>query len=96
MAAVLGIGNATLDIIHLVDTYPGENTEVRCRERYTRRGGNVTNTLAVLSQLGYKCSWAGVLVDDADGRFVLDDLARYHIDTTSCSYAVYGRMPARS
>lgn len=96
MAAVLGIGNATLDIIHLVDTYPGENTEVRCRERYTRRGGNVTNTLAVLSQLGVACNWAGMLVDDEDGRFVLDDLARYRIDTASCSYAAHGRMPVSS
>jgi ketohexokinase len=96
MAAVLGIGNATLDIIHLVDSYPGENEEVRCRGRYTRRGGNVTNTLAVLSQLGVACCWAGMLVDNAEGRFVLDDLARYRIDTASCSFAAQGDMPVSS
>ena len=51
MAKLLGIGNATLDVIHLVDGYPRENDEVRARERYVRRGGNTANTLVVLSQL---------------------------------------------
>lgn len=96
MAAVLGIGNVTLDIIHVVDNYPGENAEIRCRERYTRRGGNVANTLVVLSQLGVECSWAGTLVDDEDGRFVLDDLARYGIDTTCCRIVAEGGMPVSS
>ena len=67
MAKLLGIGNATLDIIHHVDGYPEENSEVRCRERHVRRGGNAANTLVVLSQLGVACSWADVLVDNEEG-----------------------------
>ncbi|MGD2137487.1 MAG: PfkB family carbohydrate kinase [Gammaproteobacteria bacterium] len=96
MAAVLGIGNATLDIIHVVDRYPGENAEIRCRKRCTRRGGNATNTLVVLSQLGIECSWAGVLVDNADGHFVRDDLARHGIGTAGCSIVAQGAMPVSS
>ena len=61
MAKLLGTCNATLDIIHLVDSYPKENDEVRCSERCVRRGGNLANTLVVLSQ-------PGVVALDRQGR----------------------------
>ena len=96
MAKLLGIGNATLDIIHLVDAYPKENDEMRCRERRVRRGGNTANTLVVLSQLGVACSWAGSLVDNADGAFIRDDLLLHGIDTGLCHYAGRGSVPVSS
>jgi ketohexokinase len=61
MPHILGIGIATLDIINSVDGYPAEDTEVRALRQQLRRGGNCTNTLAVLSQLGHRCAWGGVL-----------------------------------
>ncbi len=93
MAKLLGIGNATLDIIHLVDSYPQENDEMRARERYVRRGGNTANTLVVLSQLGIACSWAGMLVDNEDGTLIRDDLLAHGIDTGLCHYAGHGSVP---
>jgi ketohexokinase len=93
MANVLGIGNATLDIIHVVDRFPNENEEIRCRQRFVRRGGNAANTLVVLSQLGNTCSWAGVLVNNAEGQVILDDLRRYGIDTTPCRCLDSGSVP---
>jgi len=96
MARVLGIGNATLDIIHVVDHYPGENEEIRCRQRFVRRGGNAANTLVVLSQLGVACSWAGVLVNNSDGEIILADLRRYHIDTGLCRRVDSGSVPVSS
>ena len=96
MAKLLGIGNATLDIIHLVDAYPKENDEIRCRERCVRRGGNTANTLVVLSQLGVACSWAGTLVDNADGVFIRDDLLSHGIDTDFCHYTGRGSVPVSS
>jgi ketohexokinase len=96
MAKLLGIGNATLDIIHVVARYPNENEEIRCRRRFVRRGGNATNTLVVLSQFGITCSWAGVLVNNADGQFILDDLRRYGIDTTPCRCHDSGSVPISS
>ena len=74
MARILGTGNATLDIVLTVDGYPQENDEIRCIDRSIRRGGNAANTLVVLSQLGHACSWAGMLVDTAEGKFIRDDL----------------------
>ncbi len=96
MAKVLGIGNATLDIIHVVDHYPGENEEIRCLQRFVRRGGNAANTLVVLSQLGVTCSWAGVLVNNPDGEIILADLRRYHIDTSPCRRVDSGSVPVSS
>ena len=96
MAKLLGIGNATLDIIHLVDSYPKENDEMRCRRRYVRRGGNTANTLVVLSQLGIRCSWAGTLVDDAQGALIRDDLALHGVDAGCCHYVAQGSVPISS
>ena len=93
MAKLLGIGNATLDVIHLVDGYPQENDEIRCRERHVRRGGNAANTLVVLSQLGVACSWAGTLVENNDGRLIRDELQAHGIDTSHCHYAGHGSVP---
>ena len=60
MAHVLAVGVATLDIINEVESYPPEDGEVRALAQAIRRGGNASNTLVVLSQLGHSCEWAGV------------------------------------
>jgi ketohexokinase len=96
MTAVLGIGNATLDIIHQVDCYPNENDEIRCSSRLRRCGGNTANTLIVLSQLGLDCGWAGTLVADADGRLVADALNRHGVDITAAQWFDSGCMPVSS
>ncbi len=82
MANILGVGIATLDIVNHVAAWPAEDEEVRALAQDVRRGGNVTNTLVVLSQLGHHCRWAGTLADDASSMAIRDDLARYAIDTT--------------
>ncbi|MEA2093296.1 MAG: PfkB family carbohydrate kinase [Pseudomonadota bacterium] len=96
MAAILGIGNATLDIVHTVDGYPEENDEMRCISRSIQRGGNIANTLVVLSQFGHRCSWAGVLVDNSDGRLILDDLKLHGINTGTCRMQISGSVPVSS
>ena len=81
MANILGVGIATLDIINHVAAWPAEDEEVRALAQDVRRGGNVTNTLVVLSQLGHHCRWAGTLADDTSSVTIRDDLAQYGIDT---------------
>ena len=78
---VLGVGIATLDIVNEVATYPQEDAEVRALAQRQVRGGNVTNSLVVLSQLGHPCTWAGTLGDDPPSAVVLADLDRHAIDT---------------
>ena len=78
---VLGVGTATLDIVNEVATYPQEDAEVRALGQRQMRGGNVTNSLVVLSQLGHPCAWAGTLGDDPASALILTDLDRHGVDT---------------
>ena len=96
MARILGTGNATLDIVLTVDGYPQENDEIRCTDRSIRRGGNSANTLVVLSQLGHTCSWAGMLVDTVEGRFIRDDLENHGVDTAVSRFSGSGSVPVSS
>ena len=93
MATVLAVGIATVDVINVVASYPGEDDEVRALSHSVRRGGNATNTLVVLSQLGHVCEWAGVWVDEPDAEIVRADLDRYAIGTRYCKRLTRGKIP---
>lgn len=80
MAKVLGVGIATLDIINAVDGYPVEDSELRATTQSISRGGNVTNTMVVLSQLGHDCYWFGTRADDPGSEYILAELDEYGID----------------
>jgi len=84
MAAVLAVGVATLDWIQLVERYPEPDTEIRAQQQYLWRGGNATNTLAVLNQLGHGCSWLGTLADDSFAEVICADLDKNQIDYSFC------------
>jgi ketohexokinase len=93
MANILGIGIATLDIINTVEQYPAEDNEVRALAQRITRGGNVTNTLVVLSQSGHQCAWGGVLGTGAESIMIEDDLNRHAIDVSGCRRVDQGRPP---
>jgi len=93
MANILAIGIATIDIINTVETYPDEDNEVRALKQHQSRGGNATNTLTILSQLGHQCTWGGVLIDESDSKLIKDDLNRYDIDFSTCKSLSNGKMP---
>lgn len=93
MAHILAIGIATLDIINIVPSYPQEDDEVRALSQRVTRGGNATNTLVVLSQLGHQCHWAGVLADERDSLPIRDDLTRYNIDLSAVICLPHGKVP---
>ncbi|MEZ5671038.1 MAG: PfkB family carbohydrate kinase [Thiotrichaceae bacterium] len=90
---VLGIGIATLDIIQSVADFPVEDSKIRALTQRSSRGGNATNTLVVLSQLGHQCTWGGVYVNEPNGQLILQDLARHHIDTRFCRVEPHGQVP---
>ena len=92
MAHILAIGVATLDMVFNVSRYPHEDEEVRADKMRVSRGGNATNTLVVLSQLGHACSWGGVLAESLESHVIVDDLARHEIDFSACPAHV-GRPP---
>jgi len=93
MAHVLAVGIATLDIVNEVESYPPEDGEVRALAQEIRRGGNATNTLVVLSQLGHSCEWAGVSVKQPGAEAVFSELERYRIGTQYCQQLDQGKVP---
>jgi ketohexokinase len=93
MAHILGIGIATLDVINSVDGYPVEDSEVRALHQQLRRGGNCTNTLVVLSQLGHRCAWGGMLAAEPDSTHIRTDLERYNIDLAAVRTLKHGKVP---
>ncbi len=93
MARILAVGIATLDVINEVATYPEENSEQRALWHGRQRGGNATNTLVVLSQLGHHCAWAGVLPETPDAAFVQQELHRYRIDCGHVERVARGTLP---
>ncbi|NOX75618.1 MAG: ketohexokinase [Gammaproteobacteria bacterium] len=93
MTSVLGVGIATLDIVNVVDGFPAEDAELRALAQSQRRGGNVTNTLVVLSQLGHQCSWAGTLADDSSSEHIRADLAGFDVNLDAVNTLSGGRTP---
>ncbi|EDY85764.1 ketohexokinase [gamma proteobacterium HTCC5015] len=92
MAKILGVGNATLDIINRVDGYPVEDSENKALSQRMALGGNTANTLNVLSQLGHQCQFVGVLAYDAFGRALREALSDLGIGTSHC-FATRGQTP---
>ncbi len=93
MARILAVGNATLDIINLVKSYPQEDQEVRALSQQYRRGGNAANTLVVLSRLGHECAWAGTLAAEPDADIIRHDLETHNIDLSAVHTTDHGKVP---
>ncbi len=93
MANILAVGIATIDIINTTDGFPREDDEVRAVEQEIRRGGNATNTLVVLSQLGHQCHWLGSMADDATSQLIVNDLNKYQISHSACEIHKGGVSP---
>jgi ketohexokinase len=47
----------------------------------------------VLSQLGHRCAWGGVLAAEADGKPIRDDLQRHRIDLGAVRTFDHGKVP---
>lgn len=93
MAKILGVGIATLDIINYTCEYPAEDSEMRATKQKIVRGGNVTNTLTVLSQLKHECFWAGTLANEPDAEIIKNDLIKYSINTEYVQVQSQGKVP---
>ncbi len=92
MARILGVGVATLDIINYVEHYPEPDQEVRANARRMSCGGNASNTLMVLSDLGHQVALAAVLARDHESDLICQALQDHHIDISPC-VRMSGRSP---
>jgi len=93
LANILAVGIATLDIVNTVADYPNQDDEIRAINQNHSRGGNATNTLAILSQLRHSCYWAGTLVHETDTQLILNDLDEFKIDYSYVDFLTQGKIP---
>lgn len=84
MARILSVGIATLDWVFTVAHYPQENEEMRAQAMRVVRGGNASNSMVILAQLGHQCDFAGVLAEAPESAIIRADLARYGVSTAPC------------
>lgn len=95
MANILLVGTATLDVIFQLERYPMEDDEIRARGLRVCRGGNAANTSVVLSQLGHRCSFVGVLAESPESAVITQDFASHAVDFNQCP-RLSGRPPTSS
>lgn len=93
MAKILGIGNLVLDLILNVTHYPEEDSEIRALERRYQCGGNVANTLYVLSQLGHETAIVTTLAVDESAKHLKQALNQRQINTEHVQRFIKGSTP---
>lgn len=81
---ILCVGLCVLDIIHVCATYPEEDSDRRCKQGHWQRGGNASNVCTVLSNLGAKCEFLGVLSKSEGFRMLLSDCEERNISIENC------------
>jgi sulfofructose kinase len=71
---VVGVGEAALDHLGVVDRYPEQGTRQNVVALSIQGSGSVSTALAVLAQFGLDADFIGKVGDDAFGRFIRDSL----------------------
>lgn len=79
---VIGLGQASCDLIGLVDRYPDLETMVDLREFSMQGGGTVANALATLAVLGDTAGLAATVGDDVFGQFIVKGLQSIGVDVS--------------
>jgi len=93
MAKILGIGNAVLDIILTTTHYPKEDQELRAINRHFQAGGNINNSLFVLSQLGHETSIVTTVSNDESAKKIIMQLNARNINTDNLQRFIKGETP---
>lgn len=90
---VLVVGRACLDHLCVVEHFPAEDTKIRMSARYVEGGGQGATAACCIGRLGGKVAYAGVLGDDAEGRFCLKKLEECNVDTSFVRMIPGGHTP---
>ena len=80
---VVGVGIACLDHNTTVTSVPKLDENVLVTDYRKQMGGTVSTALATLQRLGLKTKYMGMLGDDENGKFVLDNMRAEGIDMDS-------------
>ena len=83
-SGVLAGGNWILDRVKIIDHYPEQDGLAHILDQSVSNGGSPYNLLKDLARLGapFPLAAAGLVGEDEDGDFILEDCRAHSIDTT--------------
>ena len=90
---VLVVGRSCLDMISVVDRFPQENRKAPLSFRLQEGGGQGGTAACCIARLGGKATYVGRLGDDEEGRFCLQRLKDFGIETGYVDIVKGGRTP---
>lgn len=90
---VLVIGRACVDYIAVVESFPAEDAKVSLEERLVEGGGQGTNTSCCIARLGGTVRYVGAVGDDEEGRFCLQRLQDFGVDTGTVHVLAHAITP---
>lgn len=87
-ADVVGLGEASVDLLLTVDSFPRADGKTRALDQARLPGGQVATAIRALGRLGWRAAFAGSVGDDEHGDFVLAALASDGVDVSATRRAV--------
>ena len=78
---VIGIGSTVYDTLVVVPAYPTEDTKMEGIETKVQGGGPCATALVAARKLGVSAAYLGTIGDDPFGKFMMDDLEHWGVDT---------------
>lgn len=88
---VSGIGACVADSLYRIPYFPEENTKLQALESVMAGGGPAATGLVAAAKLGCRSAYLGILAADKEGLFLMEDFARYGVDTTGVDVRTDGR-----
>lgn len=79
---VVGLGQACVDYLGRIDSYPSEDGKVELTDFHMQGGGPASTALVTLSRLGVCTSFLGSISEDFYGREILKELQKEKVDST--------------
>ena len=80
MLDIIGVGDASVDLIIEVDHVPGHDEKVRGRLLGKHPGGIIANFCCAASRFGAKTGIVTTVGDDSYGQLAIDGLAEFAVD----------------
>jgi sugar/nucleoside kinase (ribokinase family) len=90
---VLVIGRGCLDNIAVLERFPDENQKAPLEFRLVEGGGQGATASCCVSRLGGRAVYVGKVGDDSEGRFCLERLNAFSVDTRYVETVAGGRTP---
>ena len=83
MADVLGLGESSIDYVHVLPSLPDATTsKLPIHSHFSSCGGQVATTMAACASLGMRASYLGPVGTDDNGRRVLAELQWKGVDVS--------------